>query len=328
MEEVALTAKHDLFVALTDEDTGAITMDLLFEKQTPLPASKAKSYRTVADQQRIMKLEIQTLVEGGQYERQTFGFATIEGSMPANSEFVFDFSLSADEVLSCNVYPKGFSNKARPIPLGRGQNDDAALHRVDSLITEFNNGNHSAQKLDVFTTALVTTLQAADSIGVDNSRDPRWAELGYKLSTKFDEITTQNEGEDTDSSVLFAEIMCENYPQLLGGITVNAMQQLITASKFNGFEAIQARQKLGELTDNYFMLIQLYFLKFAAQLANEAGSTDGSRLRALHDRAVACFEQVDQMGAFAALQEGEPIAEKYFQGGSVGTRISKGIKKA
>jgi len=327
VEEVALTTKHDLFVALTDEETGAITMDMLIEKQTPLPASKSKSYRTVADQQRIMKLEVLALVEGGQYERQTLGFATIEGSLPANSEFVFDFSLSADEVLNCNVYPKGFSNKARSIPLGRGYNDEAALLRVDSLITEFNNGNHSVQKLEVFTNALVTTLQAADSIGLDNSRDPRWAELGYKLSTKFDEITGQGEGDDTDSSILFAEIMCDNYPQLLGGSTVSVMQQLITASNFSGFEAIQARQKLGELTDKYFMLIQLYFLKFAAQLANEAGSTDGSRLRALHDRAVACFEQVDKMGAFAALQEGEPIAEKYFQGGNVGTRISKGIKK-
>jgi molecular chaperone DnaK len=328
VEEVALTAKHDLFVTLTDEETGKMTMDLLFEKQTPLPASKSKSYRTVAHQQRIMKLEIQALVEGGQYERQTFGFATIDESLPANSEFVFDFLLSADEVLSCKVYPKGFSNKARAIPLGRGYSDDAALQRVDSLITEFNNGNHSTQKLDVFTTALVTTLQTADSIGVDNSHDPRWAELGYKLSTKFDEITTRDEDDDTDSSVLFAEIMCDNYPQLLGSSVVSVMRELIVTGKMNGFEAIQARQKLSELTDNYFMLIQLYFLKFAAQLANEAGSSDGSLLRALHDRAVACFEQGDRVGAFAASQEGEPIAKKYFQGGGASTRISKGIKKA
>nr|GFD41032.1 hypothetical protein [Tanacetum cinerariifolium] len=152
------------------------------------------------------------------------------------------FALSADEILSCKVYPKGFSNKAKNIVLGRGQHDSEALQKVDQLIQEFNTGGYSGLKSTEFAEALAGHLQLADSIGTDNAMDKRWAEVKYKAGESFDRATGETE-EDEDISVFIAQLLCDTYPQLLGASEVNQLRGLIALAKRNGFEGIQARQQ-------------------------------------------------------------------------------------
>jgi molecular chaperone DnaK len=323
---VTLTSKHDLFIMLTDRTTGEALPEKLFSKQTPLPDSASRVFRTAADQQRLMKVEIQSDVEDGQLERQTFGFITIDDNLPIGSELVFDFNLSEDEIMGCRVYPKGFSNKAKTVIFERGEKDGKALQDIDKLITDFNAGGYNTRQSTEFTEALVQQLKLADAIGNDKSRDPRWPELGYKTSTDFDRITQKEESDPTDMDVFLAQLLCDNYPQLLGAAEVSQLRNLAAHTKLSGFEGLQAKTQLKELVNNYGVLTHLYFLKFAGRLATEKGSPDGNRLRALHDQAVAYFEQGDRDQAYRIMEEAEPLADKYVDSGT-GQPIETTIRK-
>lgn len=60
--EVTLTTKHDLYIMTTDRATGQARPERLFEKQTPMPASTSRVFRTAADQQQLMRVEILEVV--------------------------------------------------------------------------------------------------------------------------------------------------------------------------------------------------------------------------------------------------------------------------
>jgi len=323
--EVTLTTKHDLYIMLNDRATGLTRAERLFEKQTPMPASTSRVFRTSADQQRLLKVEIQSEVEGGRLERQTFGYAAIDESLPAGSEFVFDFTLSADETIGCRVYPKGYSNKAKATIFERGQNDGKALESINKLIEDFNSGSYDLSQSEQLTDALVKHFQLADSIGNDNARDERWEELRTKAWADFYHITAEQKGPEVDIDAFLAKIFCENYPQLLGHAEVSRLRALVARSKAGGSESMQAREELKESLSNYHLLIPLFFLKHASRLANEQGSADGNRLRAFHDRAVACFERGDLDEAFSVLNEAEPIADQYVDRKNMPTGISTDI---
>ncbi|QJX47826.1 Hsp70 family protein [Hymenobacter taeanensis] len=321
--EVTLTTKHDLYMMVTDRHTGLERPERLFEKQTPMPASTSRIFRTSGDQQRLMKVDVQSDVEGGRRERQTFGFATIEENLPAGSEFVFDFALSADETISCKVYPKGYSNKAKQVILGRGQKDEEALQSIDKMIDDFNAGEFSANQSQQLAEALLRYLRVAESIGNDKGLDTRWPELRECVWGDYYRITEPSNDENTDT--MLAEIYCASYPQLIEPNDLRQMRALIPQAKVSGIAGAQAREQLTELVDGYWSLLSLAFIKLASNEATTLGSPDGSRIRSLHDQAVACFERGDRNGAFSTMEEAEVLANKYMDKGTIGKTVSKNI---
>lgn len=321
--EVTLTTKHDLYIMTTDRATGQTRPERLFEKQTPMPASTSRVFRTAADQQQLMRVEILSDVEGGKHERQTLGFAVIEESVPAGNEFVFDFTLSADESMSCKFYPKGYSNKAKSILLERGQKDAGALAAVSKAIEDFNAGGYDAPQRNTFTGELVKVLQVAGEIGPDSPMDTRWAEVSYKAG----EIKVIPLGVE-DPEIFIIETACLGYPQLIGMQEVTRLRDLLSLARRKGtFESIQAIKELGEAADEYWWLDKLDDMKFASRHALQAGSSDGARLRTLHDQAVVKFEQGDHEAGFAAMLEGKPLVDKHWPSsgtGKVNTTIVTG----
>lgn len=320
--EVTLTTKHDLYIMLNDRATGLVRAEKLFEKQTPMPASTSRVFRTSADQQRLLKVEIQSEVEGGRLERQTFGFAAIDESLPAGSEFVFDFTISADETIGCRVYPKGYSNKAKATIFERGQNDGEALQSINKLIEDFNSGRYDLSQSEQLTDALVKHFQIVESIGNDNALDRRWGELRDKAWADFYHITTEKPSEEVDIDSFLAQIFCENYPQLLGQAEVSRLRALVARSKAGGSESLQAKAELKQSIGDYTLLIPLFFLKHASRLATEQGSADGNRIRAYHDRAVACFERGEMDEAFSVITEAQALSDKYVDRNTMPTGIS------
>ena len=321
--EVTLTTKHDLYIMSTDRATGQARPERLFEKQTPMPASTSRVFRTAADQQQLMRVEILSDVEGGRYERQTLGFGVVEESVPAGSEFVFDFTLSADESMSCKFYPKGYSNKAKSILLERGQKDAGALAAVSKAIEDFNAGSYDAPQRNTFTGELVKVLQVAGEIGPDSPMDARWAEVSYKAG----EIKVIPTGVE-DPEIFIIETACLGYPQLIGMQEVTRLRGLLSLARRKGtFESIQAVKELGEAVDEYWWLDKLDDMKYASRHALQAGSNDGGRLRTLHDQAVVKFEQGDHQAGFAIMLEGKPLVDKHWPSsgtGKVNTTIVTG----
>lgn len=312
--EVTLTTKHDLYIMTTDRATGQARPERLFEKQTPMPASTSRVFRTAADQQQLMRVEILSDVEGGRHERQTLGFAVVEESVPASSEFVFDFTLSADESMSCKFYPKGYSNKAKSILLERGQKDAGALAAVSKAIEDFNKGGYDAPQRNTFTGELVKVLQVAGEIGPNSPMDARWAEVSYKAG----EIKVIPPGVE-DPEIFIIETACLGYPQLIGMQEVTRLRGLLSLARRKGtFESIQAIKELGEAVDEYWWLDKLDDMKYASRHALQAGSSDGGRLRTLHDQAVVKFEQGDHEAGFAAMLEGKPLVDKHWPSSGTG----------
>jgi molecular chaperone DnaK len=321
--EVTLTTKHDLYIMVKDRNSGQDRAERLFEKQTPMPASTSRIFRTASDQQRLMKVEILSDVEEGRLERQTFGFATIEDNLSGGTEFVFDFALSADELISCKVYPKGYSNKAKQVIFERGGKDGEALQSIDKLIDDFNEGDFSANQSQQLAEALVRHLRVAETIGNDKGIDVRWPELRNNAWGDFYSITEPKANPDTDT--MLAEIYCANYPQLIEPEDLRQMRTLLSQAKLPGLQGTQAKEQLTELVDGYWTLLTLAFLKMASNKAASQGSPDGSRIRTLHDQAVASFERGDRAGAFRSIEEAEVLAEKHMAKGDMGKGVSKDI---
>ncbi len=319
--DVALTSKHDLFIRIADATaSGGFTLDRLIEKQTSLPASTARTYRSTANRQRLLKVEVLSNVEGGKTERQTFGFATVDDHRPAGSEYVFDFTLSADENLTCQVYPKGYSNQAKPVNLGRGQKDEAALTEVERRIADFNAGSHDATQAEKFADDLVGVLRIAEAIERDKPLDPRWAEVSYKVG----EVMV-GEAADADQLVIRAMAII-NHGHLLDAPTLSRFRLLVAQARSNGYEATEARQELEPLVDEYWWIDRLDDLRYAGQHAADEGKSVGAQLLARYQEALARFKQDDfEEGLQILLDSNELIQDNWpnRSQGRVGTDLGK-----
>jgi len=327
LEEILHCTSHKYFVALKDGEFGEI-----INRQESLPHNVSRAFKTTMNNQKIVKVAIHSDIEDGIIKPtpETTGFFTLEDDLPLGSDIVLDITLGIDEVFNIKAYPKNHKSKSKHIVLGRGNKDSRALDFLSSCLEKMMGNGFSEKQRDFFFKSAKKEIEKINSFGTENSDSEKWEEVGTNAFSAFEQAERITDTVDEDElAIIFAAILLNEYPDLIGSETSTTMKRLISETKNEDdpLLKIQAMQKLKTLTDEYPVLITLFTVKMASDKAVKSNPTDGHRLLQMHDQIVNHFRNRRKDEAFALLDEAIELRDKYDQGGTdLGSiHLGKGI---
>lgn len=310
--EISYSTNHNYFIELKDD------YDKIIEKQMPLPFNATRNYKTTVNNQKVVKVGIYSDVENGEKTRETFGFFAIEDDLPKGSDIVLDITLSIDEIFEIKAYPKTNKSKSKNIVLGRGNKDSKTLELLSNSLEKIMNGDFTEAQRDYFFKSAKKEIEQINTLGIDNYDSEKWDEIGTAIFTSFEQAENVTDSIDEDQlTMLFATILTNEYPDLIGIDDTNRMKSLLSQVKNNDdpLQKIQATQKLKELTDEYPILITLFTVKMSSDNAAKENPSDAHRLLQMHDQIVNHFRNGRKDQAFALLDEAIELRDRYSKGG-------------
>jgi molecular chaperone DnaK len=310
--EISYSTNHNYFIELKDD------YDRIIEKQMPLPFNATRNYKTTINNQKVVKVGIYSDVENGEKIRETFGFFAIEDDLPKGSDIVLDITLSIDEIFEIKAYPKTNKSKSKNIVLGRGNKDSKTLEFLSNSLEKIMNGDFTEAQRDYFFKSAKKEIEQINNLGIDNYDSEKWDEIGTTIFTSFEQAERVTDSVDEDQlAMLFATILLNEYPDLIGTEDSNRMRTLLSQAKNDDdpLLKIQSMQKLRELTDEYPILITLFTVKMSSDNAAKENPSDAHRLLQMHDQIVNHFRNRRKEEAFALLDEAIELRDKYSSGG-------------
>ncbi len=253
--EISYSTNHNYYIEIADGNN--VKMERVIEKQTPLPTEVSKNFKTTTNNQKIVRVSIQSDVEGGGYEKQLIGFYLIEENLPIESELTFDFKLDIDEIFSVNVFPKGKKSQTKQIVLGRGSIDTKALQTIDDLIARSVKEYQTVDGEEAFLKYISHQIKEIETIGAMDIEENKWHEIYYNSTEKYDEIKNSEEkGSEVESAVFRAKRLIIEFGDLLDQFDKTAMMNLITQIETSIDESLkmQLANSLVEKTEEYGLL--------------------------------------------------------------------------
>jgi len=314
--EISYSTNHNYFIELKDGYDRIY--DRIIEKQIPLPCNVARNYKTTVNNQKVVKVGIYSDVENGEKIRETLGFFTIDEDLPKGSDIVLDITLSLDEIFEIKAYPKTNKSKSKNIVLGRGNKDSKTLEFLSNSLEKIMDGDFTEAQRDYFFKSAKKVIEQINTLGIDNYDSEKWDEIGTAIFTSFEQAENVTDSIDEDQlTMLFATILTNEYPDLIGIDDTNRMKSLLSKVKNNDdpLQKIQATQKLKELTDEYPILITLFTVKMSSDNAAKQNPSDGLKLLQMHDQIVNHFRNGRKDQAFALLDEAIELRDRYSSGG-------------
>jgi molecular chaperone DnaK len=310
--EISYSTNHNYFIELKDD------FDRIIEKQIPLPCNVLRNYKTTVNNQKVVKVGIYADVEDGEKEKQTMGFFTIDEDLPLGSDIVLDFTLGIDEVFEVKAYPKSNKSKSKNIVLARGNKDSKTLDFLSSSLEKILSSDYTEAQREYFLKSAKKEIEQINSIGTDNHDSEKWDEIGTTIFTTYERAGEITDSIDEDQlAVLFATILINEYPDLIGSEDTNRMKSLLAMVKNDDdpLEKIQATQKLKAITEEYPILITLFTVKMASDNAAKQNPSDGLKLLQMHDQILNHFRNRRKEQAFELLEEAIELRDKYSSGG-------------
>jgi molecular chaperone DnaK len=312
IDQISYSTSQNYFIKLEGDD------DRIIEKQMPLPIEVVKNYKTTANNQKIVRVEIYAKVEDENKERQTIGFATIDKDLPKGSEITLNITMDIEHIFSIKAYPKSNKAKSKKIVLARGNKDSKTLGLLSKSLEQILGNSYTEAQRDYFLKSAKKEIEQINNIGIDNHDSEKWEEIGSSIFTSFEQAENVNESVDEDDLVMvFATILISEYPDLIGSDNSNRIKTLISQAKIDDdpLEKIQALQNLKTITDEYPVLITLFTVKMASDNAAKENPSDGHRLLQMHDQIVNHFRNQRKDEAFALLDDAIDLRDKYGSGG-------------
>lgn len=310
--EISYSTNHNYFIELKDD------YDKIIEKQLPLPCNVLRNYKTTVNNQKVVKVGIYADVEEGVKEKQTMGFFTIEEDLPLGSDIVLDFTLGIDEVFEVKAYPKSNKSKSKNIVLARGNKDSKTLDFLSSSLEKILSSDYTEAQREYFFKSAKKEIEQINSIGTENHDSEKWDEIGTTIFTTYERAGEITDSVDEDQlAMLFATVLINEYPDLIGTEDTNRMKSLLAMVKNDDdpLEKIQATQKLKAITDEYPILITLFTVKMSSDNAAKQNPSDGLKLLQMHDQIVNHFRNRRKEQAFELLDEAIELRDKYSSGG-------------
>jgi len=310
--EISYSTNHNYFIELKED------YDKIIEKQMPLPCNVTRNYKTTVNNQKVVKVGVYADVEDGEKEKQTMGFFTIEENLPTGSDIVLDFTLGIDEVFEVKAFPKTNKAKSKKIVLARGNKDSKTLDFLSKSLEQILSSNFTEAQRDYFFKSAKKEIEQINNIGIDSYDSEKWDEIGTSIFTSFEQAENVTDSIDEDDLVMvFATILVNEYPDLIGSDDSNRMKTLISQAKSDDdpLQKTQAMQKLKTITDEYPVLITLFTVKMTSDNAAKENPSDGHRLLQMHDQIVNHFRNRRKDEAFALLDEAIELRDKYGSGG-------------
>ena len=309
--DISYSTNHNYFIELKED------YDKIIEKQMPLPYNVTRNYKTTVNNQKVVKVGVYADVEDGEKEKQTMGFFTIEENLPIGSDIVLDFTLGIDEVFEVKAFPKTDKAKSKKIVLARGNKDSKTLDFLSKSLEQILSSNFTEAQRDYFFKSAKKEIEQINNIGIDSYDSEKWDEIGTSIFTSFEQAENVTDSIDEDDLVmLFATILVNEYPDLIGSEDSNRIKTLISQAKIDDdpLQKIQAMQKLETITDEYSVLITLFTVKMTSDNAAKVNPSDGHRLLQMHDKIVNHFRNQRRDEAFALLDDALKLRDKYGSG--------------
>lgn len=313
--DIVYSTNHNYFIKLKEE------YDRIVEEQMPLPYSSTKIYKTTVNNQQVVRIGIYAKVEDGMMEKVTMGFYTIEDELPIGSEITFEFTLDLDEIFEVYAYPKSNKSQRRKIVLARGGKDSKTLDFLADRLEKVFNGDYSQTQQEFFVKSAKKEIEKINKIGVDNHDSEKWDEIGTTIFTTYERAGEITDSVDEDQlAMLFATVLINEYPDLIGAEDTNRMKSLLAKVKNDDdpLEKIQAMQKLKAITEEYPILITLFTVKMTSDKASKVNPSDGLRLLQMHDQIVNHFRNRRKDEAFELLDEAIELRNIYGDGDITG----------
>lgn len=310
--EISYSTNHNYFIELKDD------YDKIIEKQLPLPCNVLRNYKTTINNQKVVKVGIYADVENGKKEKQTMGFFTIEEDLPFGSDIVLDFTLGINEIFEVKAYPKSNKSKGKNIVLARGNKDSKTLDFLSSSLEKILSSDYTEDQRDYFFKSAKREIEQINNLGTDNHDSEKWDEISTTIFTTYERAGEISDSVDEDQlAILFATVLINEYPDLIGSEDTNRMKSLLAIVKNDDdpLEKIQAMQKLKAITDEYPILITLFTVKMSSDDAAKQNPSDGNKLLQLHDQIVNHFRNRRKEQAYELLDEAIELRDKYSSGG-------------
>lgn len=324
INDISYSTNHNYYIELIDRD-GEHIKEKLIEKQTPLPLTSMKIFKTTVDNQKIAEVVLHTDIENGKYLELTKGFFTIDEDLPARSELIFNIELDINEIFNIKVYSKDHKAGEKQILLGRGLKDSKALDFLTKKLTEIGTESYTVAQQEFFYKEIKKEIERANTIGIENPDSEIWSEIGTNVYTAFEKAENLKNSFDEDEMTIFiATILINEYPMLIYQPDMEQLKTLLdkTNSSSDAFEKSQAVSGLKIINDKYPVLVTVFTLKIAAKNAESTNIVDSNKLLHMHDKIVSLFKIGRKEEAFALLDEALEITEQYFRGFTAGTAIT------
>jgi len=311
MDVIIYTAKDNYYIELVNEGE-----DLMIETQTPLPATVSKSYVATANNQRIVYVNIFSKKENQLKETQFLGYFIIDDNLPRGSEIIFDIYFDTNEIFTINAYPKSKPDKRKRIRLTRGGKDAKAFHSITEKINQINTEEYTYKQKETAFSFIEEQIRKIEKVSLDDQTNKIFDEV-YVLVDSYEPPTIED-GEDEQITIMFAKIICRDYPSLLGA-DYHRMIRLIEEAEQteDRLLSIQATNHLKEILNNYPHLIEMVVLNFSSSMAEEKNNkADSLKLAQYHEHIVKCFMENKFDEARAVYDESLRIRDKYLPPGS------------
>lgn len=312
LDQISYSTSQNYYIELAGED------DKIIEKQMPLPIEVIRTYKTTANNQKIVKVEIYATVEDGKKEKQIIGFATIDDDLPKGTEISLEITMDIEHIFSIKAYPRGNKTKSKSIVLGRGGKDSKTLGFLSSSLEKILSSDYTEAQRDYFFKSTKKEIEQINSLGSDNHDSEKWDEIGATIFTTYERAGEITDSVDEDQlAMLFATVLINQYPDLIGAEDTDRMKSLLALVKNDDdpLEKIQAMQKLKAITDEYPILITLFTVKMSSDNAAKQNPGDGLKLLQMHDQIVNHFRNKRKEQAFELLDEAIELRDKYSSGG-------------
>ncbi len=303
---VSSIANHDLFIKLKSG------FDKVIEKQSPLPATVIKTYRTTYVNQQIIELDFYNENEQGKKIRQTLGYMTLEGDLPEGTEVVFDFQITEDDILFVSAYPKNSPQLKEPIRLSRGEKDAKAFELLGEVIRKSNSDEYSDFQRAKFTSGLRQLVDEMNLLGSESPTSDKWVELGRKIFELPMGIEDDTIEED-ELTKRKAEILVGNYSEFIGDSDLNTMNRCLNtvSTSTDLLEKMEAYRSLEVVVDSYSFFLSIYLINRASEKAASINHDDSQRLSNAHGQIIDFLRNNNYESANSSLNSAWPIAEKY-----------------
>jgi len=319
--DIAYSASHNYYIELSNSKD-----DLIIEKQMPLPCNVTKAYKTTIYNQKIAKVNIYAVVENGKKERQTIGFFTIEEDLPINSEVMFSITMNIDHVFEIEVYTKNNKSRSKKIVLGRGNKDSHALEFLSSSIDKILQNNYSERQKEYFLGSVQKEIEKIGLIGANDSDSDKWKEIGTNIFSAFEQAERVTDEVDEDEmTLIFSRILIREYEDLLGPNVSSEIERLLAEARNDEdpLLRIAALRKLKTLTENYSVLITLFTVKIASDMALKSNPSDAQQLLQMHDQIVDYFRHKQKDKAFELLNDAIELRDLYGEEGISSILLTK-----
>ena len=279
------TTSHNYFITVLRN--GIISQRKIIDNGAVLPLKKSEPFRTLMDNQKIVKIEITADAENGTFESPSLGFYTIQDNLPVSSELIFEFYMDLNQTLDIQIYPKGQKDKIEKVRLARGNADEKTLGSMAKMIEKVFVSDASDMKKAQFINDVQKQIERINKDLVDAEPDDKaWDDIERIM--RQSEIEANTKESNRELYYFFGKILIEQFSDFIDNTdsaALRAMIQNYEQSK-SDLEKTTISEKLKTFIEegHFLIFIHIFALKLGANSSNDP--QEANRLMTAYNDAV------------------------------------------